>query len=181
MQIDTLLGHSEQLKAVWDYLQGLANDRHNPARVFSLASVDQQGDPQLRSLILREVSPWLITAYTDSRSPKVGELQAHTRAKLLFWDAHRRWQLRCSAQTNVMFAGERVDNVWSGIAGTASAQDYLTQQPPGAEIDKTIHYADTPALALLDFKIESIDWLQLSRDGHTRWRLTPEEMQALVP
>jgi len=89
--------------------------------------------------------------------------------------------LRCSAQTNVMFAGERVDNVWTSIAGTASAQDYLTQQPPGAEIDKTIHYADTPALALLDFKIESIDWLQLSRDGHTRWRLTPEEMQALVP
>ncbi len=166
---------------LWGYLQKICNDSSNPARVITLANVDSTGLPQARSVILREVEPWCLKVYTDRRSPKVTQLQHQPDAQLLIWDAQRRWQLRVTAQTEVLTKGAAVEQLWQQIANTHAAQDYLTPQPPGAPLDAVAPAEAEPQLAILQFNVNAIDWLELRREGHRRQRLTPEGVQALVP
>jgi len=169
------------LENIWIYLQSIAADPANPARVMTLANADQHGQPQVRSVILREVEPWALTIYTDSRSPKVVQLTHDSRAQLLLWDAQRRWQLRCSAQSELINDTARLDRLWQRISATPAAQDYLGPQAPGTPVDGVGQARTEPALAILRFRVTEVDWLALDRAGHSRQRLTPTRVQALVP
>jgi len=171
---------SAKPEQLWHYLGKIAQDSGHPARVISLASVDQQGAAQVRSVILREVEPWSLSVYTDSRSPKVAQLRQDPRAEILIWDPDPRWQLRFSAQAEVVL-GPETDRLWQRIKGTSAASDYLAPQAPGAPLASETEALDEPAIAILRFKVIKIDWLELNPSGHRRQRLTPDGVEALVP
>ena len=166
---------------LWGYLADIAADSSNPARVLSLATVDASGQPQARSVILREAKPWLLTVYSDRRSPKVEQLKQQPQAQLLLWDRDKRWQLRSVAKAEVITEGAETEQLWERIKETHAAQDYRTPQAPGELLDVNASAQDQPQFAILRFHLTEIDWLELRREGHRRQRLTPDGVQALVP
>jgi hypothetical protein len=132
---------------------------------------------------------WTLRVYTDARSPKCSELVAQPLAQLTFWSKRLNWQLRVSAQASVEFEGEQVNAAWERVRKTHASADYLSALPPGdvqasikAPVENTADSLQGHHLAILDFKVSSIDWLALSKDGHRRARLKPAgELEWLVP
>mgnify|MGYP006196394707 CR=1 FL=1 len=91
---------------IWKELGRASQDRHHEWRTPVLASADPDGLPDARTVVLRQVDALAgqLTFYTDSRSPKVAQLQTQAAAMLVFWSARLSWQLRvrvaCTAITS---------------------------------------------------------------------------------
>jgi hypothetical protein len=132
---------------------------------------------------------WTLRVYTDARSPKCSELLKQPLAQLTFWSKRLNWQLRVSALATVDFEGEQVNAAWERVRQSHASADYLSALPPGH-----IHSSSEPIaensgdslrghhLAVLNFKVSSMDWLALSKDGHRRARFTSAGLlEWLVP
>ena len=177
---------------LWQELKRAAHDRHHDWRTPILATqgIDQSG-PQARTVVLRnaDASLWSLRFYTDARSPKCSELVAQPLAQLTFWSKRLNWQLRVSAQATVEFEGEQVNAAWEHVRQSRAAADYLSALPPGQIQSSSEPGAENSGdslrghhLAILNFKVSSMDWLGLSKDGHSRARLTPAGLlEWLVP
>jgi len=177
---------------LWRELQRAPHDRHHEWRTPVLATqgIDGRG-PQARTVVLRHADAqfWSLRVYTDARSPKCSELAAQPLAQLTFWSKRLNWQLRVAAMATVEFEGKQVETAWERVKQSPAAADYLSAYPPG-QIQHSIrpeveHFGSAPRehhLAILNFKVSSIDWLALSKDGHRRARLTPAGLvELLVP
>ena len=177
---------------LWQELTRAPHDRHHEWRTPVLATqgIDQSG-PQARTVVLRHADAplWTLRIYTDARSPKCSELVAQPLAQLTFWSKRLNWQLRVSALATVEFEGEQVNAAWERVRQSHACADYLSASPPGhiqssikAPEENTADSLRVHHLAILNFKVSSMDWLALSKDGHRRARLTPAgELEWLVP
>lgn len=177
---------------LWQELKRAPLDRHHEWRTPVLATqgIDQSG-PQARTVVLRhaDAGSWTLQVYTDARSPKCSELVAQPLAQLSFWSKRLSWQLRVSARATVEFEGEQVDAAWEHVKHSRAATDYLGDLPPGhihsSSEASFAHPGDSRRehhLAILTFTVSAMDWLELSRDGHRRARLTPDGLWVrLVP
>ncbi|MFZ9894702.1 MAG: pyridoxamine 5'-phosphate oxidase family protein [Burkholderiaceae bacterium] len=177
---------------VWQELTRAPHDRHHDWRTPILATqgIDQIG-PQARTVVLRyaDASLWTLRVYTDARSAKCSEVLSQPLAQLTFWSKLLNWQLRVSALATVDFEGEEVNAAWERVRQSRAAADYLSVSPPGSPQSSgefaTENSGDSPHghhLAILNFKVCSMDWLGLSKDGHRRARITPAGLlQWLVP
>ncbi len=169
---------------IWTELQRATVDRHHEWRTPVLATTGRDGLPQARTVVLRgaDAKALQLTFFTDSRSPKVAELQVTSCAALVFWSKRLSWQLRVRVSTQVYTAGALVDAAWSRVSQSAAAGDYLASQAPGsalhalADQEPGAHH-----LAVVTARIEHLDWLELVREGHRRARLTPDTIEWLVP
>jgi pyridoxamine 5'-phosphate oxidase len=177
---------------LWQELTRAPHDRHHEWRTPVLATQGtNHSGPQARTVVLRQADAamWTLRVYTDARSPKCSELVAQPLAQLTFWSKRLNWQLRVSAHATVEFEGEQVNAAWERVRQTHASADYLSAFPPGdvqASIKAPVENTDDSLrghhLAILDFKVSSMDWLALSKDGHRRARLKPAgELEWLVP
>jgi pyridoxamine 5'-phosphate oxidase len=177
---------------LWQELTRAPHDRHHDWRTPILATqgIDQTG-PQARTVVLRhaDASSWSLRVYTDARSSKCAELMAQPLAQLTFWSKRLNWQLRVSAVGTVDFDSEQVKVAWERIRQSRASADYLSRVPPGhiQPSDEPLAQTtkDSPLghhLAILNFKVSSMDWLALGQDGHRRARLEPDGLlEWLVP
>ena len=191
-QVHSELLPDQLVTRLWQELTRAPHDRHHEWRTPVLATQgsDQTG-PQARTVVLRhaDASFWALRVYTDARSPKCLELMAQPLAQLIFWSKRLNWQLRVSALATVEFEGEQVDAAWERIRQSHASADYLSALPPGhvrssikASAENTADSLQGHHLAILNFKVSSMDWLVLSKDGHRRARLTPAGvLEWLVP
>lgn len=172
-------------RRIWMELQRAAHDRHHDWRTPVMTSVDAQGSPQARTVVLREVDTVArqLTFYTDSRSPKVAELQAAPQSALVFWSKRLSWQLRVSARVRVDTAGPLLDVAWARVSQSAAAGDYLSATAPGSPLH--LHNNNAPDkqhnMAILVAQVDVMDWLELARSGHRRALLTPDRTEWRVP
>jgi len=175
---------------IWKELGRASLDRHHEWRTPVLASADADGLPDARTVVLRQVNAGagLLTFYTDSRSPKVAQLQAQAQAMLVFWSARLSWQLRVRVACSVITSGPEVEALWQGVSQSAAAGDYLSPLPPGALLPPGSGMADvanasapTHSFALLRAQVLQMDWLELSRDGHRRAQLSANTWVWLTP
>jgi hypothetical protein len=175
---------------IWKELARASLDRHHEWRTPVLASADADGLPDARTVVLRQVDAVAgqLTFYTDSRSPKVAQLQAQASAMLVFWSARLSWQLRVRVACSVITDGSEVDALWQGVKQSAAAGDYLSPLPPGAVLPQGSGTADavnapapTHSFALLRAQVLQMDWLALSRDGHRRAQLSANTWEWLTP
>lgn len=169
---------------IWTELQRATVDRHHEWRTPVLATTDRDGLPQARTVVLRaaDANTSQLTFFTDSRSPKVAELQATPAAAFVFWSQRLNWQLRVRVVTQVHTEGSAVDMAWARVSQSAAAGDYLAPQAPGSTLDAITEQAPgTHHLAVVAAHIEHIDWLALAREGHRRARLTQDALVWLVP
>ncbi|KAA9006999.1 pyridoxamine 5'-phosphate oxidase family protein [Histidinibacterium aquaticum] len=156
------------LDAAWAQLdlgaQGPQTGTHWPV----LATIDPEGRPQQRTLVLRgaDRAAGMLTLMTDADSAKVRELRDRPRASVLTWDAESRLQLRLACTVTLR---ENDRDVWSGLGETAR-QNYGKTPPVGTEIAAPLDYEITPApgnLAILRLTVESLEVLHLG-ETHRR-------------
>jgi pyridoxamine 5'-phosphate oxidase len=177
---------------IWKELGRASLDRHHEWRTPVLASTDEDGLPVARTVVLWRVDAGAgqLTFYTDSRSPKVAQLQAQASAMLVFWSARLSWQLRVRVACSVITSGPEVDTLWQGVKQSAAAGDYLSPLPPGAVLPPggvtadaamAIVPASMHSFALLRAQVLQMDWLELSRDGHRRAQLSANTWDWLTP
>ena len=177
---------------IWKELGRASLDRHHEWRTPVLASAYADGLPDARTVVLRQVDAVAgqLTFYTDSRSPKVAQLQAKAPAVLVFWSARLSWQLRVRVACSVITAGPEIEALWQGVKQSAAAGDYLSPLPPGAVLPPDSGTAGTPkasvpapthSFALLRAQVLQMDWLALSRDGHRRAQLSATTWDWLTP
>lgn len=157
--------------AVWKELDRAAGDQHHEWRTPVLATLGADGHANARTVVLRHVQPEgrTLVFFTDSRSPKVDELRSQPRASLVFWSKKLRWQLRLRTTFSVLTAGVEVDVAWERLKQTSAAGDYLSAAAPGAPVERGMTVVgDQPNFAMLQCRVEAIDWLELARGGHRR-------------
>jgi pyridoxamine 5'-phosphate oxidase len=187
-RVDTpLLNATEIRQRIWQELQRAVQDRHHEWRTPVLATVDLDGAPQARTVVLRQADARQteLQFFTDKRSPKVAELQAAPSVALVFWSTRLSWQLRIQATAAVLGSCPEVDGVWARVSQSPAAGDYLSAKAPGAawnpdatdpEPDHSQHH-----LAIVTLRVQYIDWLELARTGHRRAVFTADQWEWRVP
>ncbi|MEN9417724.1 MAG: hypothetical protein RI988_1344 [Pseudomonadota bacterium] len=153
----------ELLPRLWGELQRAVRTRGHGWRCPVLASVDAEGHPRARTVVLRAVDAQRgeLLVFTHGLSAKVPQLRADPRAQFVFWCDALQWQLRASVQVRIEVDGPRVEAARARVAGTPAARDYLG---PGGE---ALH------LAVLVAQVHEFDWLELDPRGHRGLRLAP--------
>jgi hypothetical protein len=151
----------ELLPRLWGELERAVRTRGHGWRCPVLASVDAEGRPRARTVVLRavDVQRGEFVVFTHGLSSKVPQLRADPRAEFVFWCDALQWQLRASVQVRLEVDGPRVEAARARVAGTPAARDYLG---PGGE---ALH------LAVLVARVQEFDWLELDPHGHRGLRL----------
>lgn len=167
--------------AAWARLKEACDDPEHPYRNLVLGTVDRDGEPQTRYLVLRGVNSnqRTLELHTDVRSPKWTELSTQPKLSVLGYDPVDRLQLRLRGVANLYPPG---------AAQNAAAWDNLSPWtrttycggPPGDALalpEPSLIHADAPSEAetevgrerfgVIVFTASVLDWFQ-HRRGHVR-------------
>ena len=173
----------EILKDCWDILDAAANNRKEPMHTPVLGTVDMDGNPRQRIMVLREADKdeAYLRFHTDSRSPKTADLMHNPSASVLGYDADRKVQLRMNGIASAEPHGDMADAAWDA-SPAYSRRCYMIEKPPGTILEHVStglpegmegqkpSEEDTNAVrenfAIVKFTIQSIDWLFLHHQGN---------------
>jgi hypothetical protein len=165
---------NDPVQAVLDLLTRAAHDRKAGAlRWPVLASAAADGGADARMLVLRRFEREALTLelHTDARSPKTAQLRDQPRCTLVFFDARRKIQLRVAGSASIHHDDAIADAAFAR-APAASLDDYRGAAPGEALDHAPAQRRDARAnFAAIRIRMESADWLKLSRQGHARWRI----------
>ena len=158
-------------------LADAVRDVRDPWRTPVLATFSAAAGPQARTVVLREVdlAQRRLTAWTDPRAPKAGQLDADPRAQWCFYDGVRRIQLRVSTEVRVHHGDAVARAAWARVPA-GNLMNYRTARPPGSVIghdsrEDTAADDTGPAhFAVLSATVMEFDWLWLGDAGHRRAR-----------
>ncbi|CAM8634868.1 PPOX_FMN_cyano, PPOX class probable FMN-dependent enzyme, alr4036 family [Comamonadaceae bacterium] len=182
-----LLNATDIRQRIWLELQRAVQDRHHEWRTPVLATVGTDALPQARTVVLRhaDARQTALQFYTDSRSPKIEELEAHPSVALVFWSKRLSWQLRIRAKATVQRTGAEVDAVWTRVSQSPAAGDYLSAKAPGDllmdETSPNTSGGSQHHLAVITLQVQDMDWLELARTGHRRAVFTADQWEWRVP
>lgn len=172
-------------QAIWQELVLAVRDRQHAWRTPVLASVDSKGFPQARTVVLRNVDSdsQTLQFFTDSRSPKVTQLNTSSQAQLVFWSKALNWQLRVSAQITIETTGVAVEAAWQQVELSPARQDYLSPLVPGDALaaEAPMKLGDSHHLAIISAKVTHMDWLSLSPERHQRAEISAGILRWLTP
>ena len=168
---------------------------HDPFHYPVLGTMGKNGC-SLRTVILRQFSlpDRVLVCHTDSRAPKVKEIEESNNATWLFYHPKKQIQLRVSGKASLHRDDQFADDQWAGSKMT-SRLNYCAIQPPGTPVA-------LPISGLPDFllnkiptllntqkgrnhflsiacKIQSIDWLELRMVGNRRALFTWDNEDSL--
>lgn len=188
----------------WDVIEPGASVRTSPAHTPVVGTVDEQGHPQLRIMVLREASRTrrLLRFHTDARTAKTIEVGKDKRTSVLMYDPVEKLQLRLNGNAWIERSGETVDAAWREST-TFARRCYMAEAAPGLVADRPL--SGLPAwiegrqpeeadlvdarqnFALLWFEAGAIEFLYLANSGHRRakwvWNADTEQWSGswLVP
>ncbi|MEP7294568.1 MAG: pyridoxamine 5'-phosphate oxidase family protein [Burkholderiales bacterium] len=159
--------------AVWEQLAAAVGETAHEWRTPVLATVNGEA-ADARTVVLREVDARekQFLFYTDERAGKVAQVLNHPHGTVVMWSRKLSWQLRCHVRLAVEMSGLSASSRWARVRLTPAAQEYLSAMPPGTPLPDVIHRAggEVPRdyFSVISAEVESIDWLELHRDGHRR-------------
>lgn len=148
-----------------------------------LATRDGEG-ADARTVVLREwaAESGVLRLYTDARSPKVAQVQAHPDATLVLWCPALGWQLRLRVRLMLQADGLAVASRWARLKLTRAAQDYLAPAAPGAPLEGRAGVLDERShFALLEARVQRLDWLELAAPQHRRAVFENGEGRWVIP
>lgn len=162
-----------------------AEDRRSKAHCPSVATLDQQGNPSQRVMILRHTD-WearRLRFHTDARSTKIASIARNNSASILFYWPEDKIQLRLNGTLSISVAGDDVDQAWNS-ATLFARRAYMAVTAPGSVAEQPTSGLPewiegkqptqediTPArenFALLYFEFDKVEWLYLANSGHRR-------------
>jgi pyridoxamine 5'-phosphate oxidase len=155
----------------WNILQQAIADDRSPLRFVTLATVDANHAPQLRTVVLRELDADAATLciFTDARSHKVAELGKNNAAALHLWAPDHLIQLRLSGEAQIT-SGTPIQEQWATVPDHMR-EAYGHVPPPGTKIAASEAWEVHPDInnfTKITVTLSHIDIVCLSRDGH--WR-----------
>ncbi len=167
--------------ASWHLLIRSQHERNHPMRTPAIATLS--GDqPAVRTVVLRKVDmeQRRLRFYTDRRSEKVAEWNRQRYVAWMFWDAHKKVQIRASGPTTALDR-ELSSSIWNQLL-VGGRKSYATLQAPGTPADdstdglrpdwSTLDPADTDLyfdhFLVLETEVTTLDILHLHPDGHQR-------------
>lgn len=173
----------------WLELARGARHADHPWHTPVVATATERG-PSARTVVLREADAdrRALVLHTDRRSGKADELARDDRLAWVFWDPHKRVQLRCRGAVSrhvgdavARAAWSQLDRHGRGLYESPLAPgSALGEDPPSREReDGFTHFM------VLVCTVEQIDWLALDRDRHRRalihWRGDDWLAEPIVP
>lgn len=174
----------EILTQSWAMLRRGVADRRHAFRTPALATVDAEGLPAVRTVVLRGIDEEsrAVWCHTDARSPKATHIARVPTVAWYFYDAGARVQLRLRgiAQLIDPAADDRARVAWART-GPGSRVCYRAPETPGlpaaapvANLPEDDEDADPEAgvdrFRLVRTTVTALDWLRLRHDGHRRAR-----------
>lgn len=171
--------------ALFQCLQDACGNRHSPLRTLSLASVAEDGWPQVRTVVFRgfDAQRRQVRMHTDVRSPKVAAFRRDPRATLLWYAPVWKLQVRAKAVVAVHHQNEVAAAYWGG-SDPRSRRTYSAPQAPGTptvhgvtdlapHLVNAIATDENTAAGLAHFtvllaELQTLEWLMLSAEGNRR-------------
>jgi hypothetical protein len=173
------------LDAAWHLLaQGVTGRRH-PFHTPALATLGRDGAPRARILVLRGSDPSarVLRLHTDRRAAKWEELSAEPRCALHFYDAEAAVQLRLTGRASLHSDDQVADAAWAA-SRDFSRRCYAIELAPGTPIAAPPpapqdEAAGRGAFGVVQFRVETLEWLWLAAEGHRRARFAWGDQGAL--
>ncbi len=157
------------------HLKAGVNTHGHPFRYAVLGTTGLHNEPQLRTVVLREVSDkFVFRIFTDSRSNKIKQLVKNNQVSLLFYHAEEMLQATINGKAKIITDPEVIQSYWSGI-GPNAQKDYTTDKAPGSEIKnaQSISYlTDHHHFSIIDVTTSSMQYLKLNRKQHLKIQFT---------
>ena len=167
----------------WETLDAATKDKEAAFRCLTLGTVDRLGQPQLRTLILRDVSRDIrqLEFHTDIRSSKWKEITTRPkRISVLGYDPLQQVQLRFTGSATLLGPHSAVqDAVWEGLppwtrltyCGEAPGQMLEAPAAPDPEAlppepSDTAH--GQANFGVVSFQAHRLDWYQHGRGLNRR-------------
>jgi 3-hydroxyisobutyrate dehydrogenase len=147
-------------------------DFHTP----TIATIDLNGAPSLRTIVLRacDADARQLRFHTDTRSNKIKEIETNPSGAMHLYDRDKKIQIRL--QTRLSFADAATTTAAWDRTQAMSRECYQVTLPPGQQI-ATPQEAQFDPLTTQDgwdhfqpviATIEKLEWLYLAAKGHRR-------------
>ncbi|MDX2257842.1 MAG: pyridoxamine 5'-phosphate oxidase family protein [Hyphomicrobiaceae bacterium] len=168
------------LHTTWALLSRGVADRRSPFHTPSVATVDAEGAPATRTVVLRAADPaqWMLRFHTDRRSGKFADLSAVPRIALLAYDVRGKIQVRATGLAKLHTDDEVAAAAWRN-SRAQSRQCYTQEQAPGAELASPAEARflggepdenGRANFAAVVVDVHALEWLFLRASGHRRAR-----------
>lgn len=178
---------ADLLADIWArFAAGVADAKH-PFRNAFAATIDESGEPTVRTVVLRATDQAARTVdfHTDRRSLKYRQIRADTRVGWVFWDAADRVQVRLQTVATLHTDDSLADAAWAALSGATQGM-YRTPQAPGTPLPAQQPHPPAPVgdgrknFVVVQCKIISIDRLHLLPEGHQRGQLSGDDLSTLT-
>lgn len=172
------------LDSIWQSLADATTHR-TPFTLGYLGTVDANGAPQVRAVILRAVDPEKAVVHiaTNSTSPKVAEIHGCPAVALTVNDDGAGIQLRLTGTAAIVTDPTERAQAWRSF-GPHSRHLYASPLTPGATLPAESAGPEAPdteedlaftRFAWVEITVDRIDRLDLSAPGHDRRIFTRSE------
>ena len=169
----------------WAMLADGANSRRGAAHAPVVASIDGDGSPSQRVMILRQadLATRRLRFHTDARSTKIAEVANGAPTSLLIYDAEEKVQLRINGTACIDADSADADIAWQQST-TFARRCYMASAAPGqiadaptsglplsvegkqpTENDLTAHRVN---FAVIWVDVVTLEFLYLANAGHRR-------------
>jgi len=185
----------EALDYAFAMLAAGVKDRRSGFHTPAVATVNAQGAPAVRTVVLRRFEPAerMIAFHTDMRTRKPKEIAANAHIGVHFYDAGRKLQLRADCIARLEHGTDLARAAWDASRAMSRAC-YAQAVPPGDPLEHPGDYAQVTPLddedafanfAVVRATILRLEWLYLSSKGHRRalfdWRSGALKSMWLAP
>ncbi len=163
-----------------DLMAAVASARH-PFHLVTVATVDETGAPQARTVVLRafDAARREVRFHTDIRSPKAAQIRRTGRVALHWYDPTRRLQIRIAAEAAIHQGNAVARAAWEASPPRSRAC-YLAAEAPGTPVAAVPAACPPPdpaddrgldAFAVVCCRFDAVELLLLRAAGHERIRL----------
>ena len=122
-----LLAEGDPMALFAEWLKEATRTEPNDPNAMAVATVDDDGVPDVRMVLLKDADPRGFVFYTNFQSAKGGQLLAHPKASVLFhWKTLRR-QVRARGPVSVVSEAE-ADAYWATRARSAQIGAWASDQ-----------------------------------------------------
>jgi len=175
---------AETLHTALDLISEGVVDRKLPFHTPSVASISDDGFPNIRTVVLRNFDKQdrLIRFHTDRRANKCDEMLSNPRLAIHFYDADKKIQLKLKTTASMHCGDDIAADAWRS-SQPSSKLCYCAPVGPGSDVVKppsaplmknTQIEKGFTNFCVVNAHISQLEWLYLSADGHQRaifvWR-----------